>query len=468
MDTFDIIIIGAGPGGYSAALYASKLGYKIALIDEQENPGGTCLNEGCIPSKTLLVDSLYYAKAQSELKKHGVIVSNVSFDLSSMMNRKERVVRELARGIHLLLEQAEVVFIQGTASFTAKDAVKIKTSSETHNLTATKGILIATGSTSAMLPNLEQYHTDITLSTDLLSYSTCPSQMLIIGSGAIGIELGCIWQRLGAKLTVVEYLPRIIPSVDAELASSMMKFLQRQGIKFILNSTVKSIDTVDQTPMKNIIIENNTDHSETTIQADCILLSVGRKPNTEHLNLDVIGLKTNAKNQIVVDNSFMTSVQGIWAIGDVIPGPMLAHKAEYDARLWADGLKSQRTQPVSYDRIPAVIYTSPEVASVGATEEQAIAKYGTDNIKIGKALFSANGRTKADGNREGFVKLIADSEQTLLGAHILGEDAGNMISIFTPFIGRKDSVELLSKTVYPHPTTSETLQAALSDLVSKY
>jgi len=469
MASYDIVIIGAGPGGFTAAISASQLGYRVALVDSRDKLGGTCLNEGCIPSKCLLNDTELLTEAKKSFRNHGVLCDNVSADLAIMSKRKSQVINDLASGMKKSCDALGVTVYCGTASFVSNNEVSVKNAEteETFILQANTGIVIAVGGKSSSLPSLPFDGTEVLSSKEILELSSVPTSMVCIGSGAIGLELGCILLRLGTKITVVEYLPQILPAADAEISAGITRILQRQGIRFYTNSNVISRESQDG--LIHLTMEDNTTKQTTDLTTEKILVSVGRVPATSALGVEKLGMSLTKRGQIIVDNRFRSSISNIWAIGDVIEGPMLAHKAEYDAKLWAKTLVDDEytfDQKAEYSHIPSVVYSSPEVASVGLTETQARVQY-FDKIKIGKSAYVTIGRAKAMGIRDGFVKVISDNNGTLLGLHILGNGADAHINLGGLVLQQKGTVMDLDRMVFPHPSISEVLKDACHDLLSQ-
>ena len=365
MADFDLIIIGAGPGGYVAAIRASQLGMKVACIEKEATLGGTCLNIGCIPSKALLNSSEKFIEFKNHAEEHGIKVGKVDLDLSKLMQRKNKIVKQLTAGIGFLFKKNKITHLSGTASFVDKQTIKVQSSKEL-TLSA-KNFIIATGSSSMERPGIIVDEKQIVTSTGALSLSTVPKTMLVIGGGYIGLEMGSVWSRLGTKVTVVEKLDRIVPTMDGEIANEFMKSLEKQGLEFKLSHKV--VATKVGSKDVEVTMESEKDKKQVKNKFNVVLMSIGRKPNTEELNLEKIGVKLNDQKAIEVDQQFKTSVDGIYAIGDVAPGPMLAHKAEEEGVACVEIINGQKTH-MNYDTIPAIVYTNPEVASVGKTEEQ--------------------------------------------------------------------------------------------------
>jgi len=457
MADYDLIIIGTGPGGYVAAIRAAQLGMKVACIEKEATLGGTCLNIGCIPSKALLNSSEKYIELKTHAEEHGIKTGKVDLDLSTLMQRKDKIVKQLTAGIGFLFKKNKITYLNGTASFVDKQNIKVKSSKEL-TLSA-KNFIIATGSSSMERPGITVDEKKIVTSTGALSLSAVPKTMLVIGGGYIGLEMGSVWSRLGTKVTVVEKLDRIVPTMDGEIATEFMKSLQKQGIEFKLSHKVVATKSVSKDV--EVTMESEKDKKQIKNKFNVVLMSIGRKPNTEELNLEKIGVKLNDQQAIEVDKQYKTSVDGIYAIGDVAPGPMLAHKAEEEGVACVEIINGQKTH-MNYDTIPAIVYTNPEVASVGKTEEQL--KESKTEYKVGKFPFMANGRALTTSAIEGFVKILADKKtDSILGAHIIGHDAGQLIAEIVTAMEFGGSAEDIARICHAHPTTSEAVkEAALS------
>jgi len=454
MADYDLIIIGAGPGGYVAAIRAAQLGMKVACVEKEKTLGGTCLNIGCIPSKALLNSSERFIEFKNHAEEHGIKVGKVDLDLSNLMKRKDKIVKQLTAGIGFLFKKNKITHLKGTASFVDKQNIKVKSSKEL-TLSA-KNFIIATGSSSMERPGITVDEKQIVTSTGALSLSIVPKTMLVIGGGYIGLEMGSVWSRLGTKVTVVEKLDRIVPTMDGEIATEFMKSLQKQGLEFKLSHKVVATKSVFKDV--EVTMESEKDKKKIKDTFNVVLMSIGRKPNTEELNLEKIGVKINDQKAIEVDQQFKTSVDGIYAIGDVAPGPMLAHKAEEEGVACVEIINGQKTQ-MNYDTIPAIVYTNPEVASVGKTEEQL--KESKTEYKVGKFPFMANGRALTTSSIEGFVKILADKKtDAILGAHIIGQDAGQLIAEIVTAMEFGGSAEDIARTIHAHPTTSEAVKEA--------
>ena len=454
MADYDLIIIGAGPGGYVAAIRAAQLGMKVACVEKEATLGGTCLNVGCIPSKALLYSSEKYAELLHQTEDHGIKIGKVELDLAKLMQRKEKIVKQLTAGIGFLFKKNKITHINGTASFVDEQNIKVKSSKES-KLSA-KNFIIATGSSSIAIPSIPIDEKSTVTSTGALSLSSVPKTMLVIGGGYIGLEMGSVWSRLGTKVTVVEALDQIVPTMDAEIAAQFMKSLQKQGLEFKLSHKV--IATKPKTSDVEVTMELTKDKKQIKEKYNIVLMSVGRKPNTQGLNLEKIGIKLNEQKAIEVDHRFKTNVDGIYAIGDVVPGPMLAHKAEEEGIACVEIINGQKTH-MNYDTMPAIVYTNPEVASVGKTEEQL--KESKTEYKVGKFPFMANGRALTTSATEGFVKILVDKKtDSILGAHIIGHDAGQLIAEIVTAMEFGGSAEDIARICHAHPTTSEAVKEA--------
>ena len=454
MTDFDIVIIGTGPGGYVAAIRAAQLGMKVACIEKEKTLGGTCLNIGCIPSKALLNSSEKFVELSKHVEEHGITTGNISIDISKLMQRKEKIVKKLTTGIGFLFKKNKITHFSGTASFSDSKTILVSSSEGDKKITA-KNFIIATGSSSVEIPNIPIDEKQIVTSTGALSLQSVPKSLLVIGGGYIGLEMGSVWARLGSKVTVVEAMDRIVPTMDEEIAKEFMKLLKKQGMEFKLSNKV--ISTKISKNEVEVAMESS-DKKEVKEKYEIILMSVGRKPNIDGLNLEKIGVKLNDKKAIEINKNFKTSVDGIYAIGDVAPGPMLAHKAEEEGVACVEIINGQKTH-MNYDIIPAIVYTSPEVASVGKTEEQL--KGLKVEYKVGKFPFMANGRALTTSASEGFVKILADKKtDAILGAHIIGHDAGQLIAEIVTTMEFGGSAEDIARICHAHPTTSEAVKEA--------
>jgi dihydrolipoamide dehydrogenase len=458
MTTYDLTVIGTGPGGYVCAIRAAQLGLKVAVVEKDQTFGGTCLNVGCIPSKALLHASELFEEAGQGFAGMGIKIMGPKLDLPAMMKFKDEGVDGNVKGVAYLLKKNKVDAFIGHGRITAPGKIEVKGADGKTQTVETKNIVIATGSDVARLKGIEIDEKRIVSSTGALALDKVPEKLLVVGAGVIGLELGSVWRRLGAKVTVVEFLDRILPGMDAEIGKQFQRILQKQGMTFKLSHKVTAIDGSGKTLKTSV--EPAPGGAAETVEADVVLVAIGRVPYTEGLGLAEIGV-TLERGRIVTDAHFATNVAGVYAIGDVIAGPMLAHKAEDEGIAVAEILAGQAGH-VNYDAIPNVIYTSPEVASVGKTEEE-LKSAGTA-YSVGKFPFTANGRAKVNRTTEGFVKVLSDAKtDRVLGVHIVGADAGTMISEATVVMEFGGSAEDIARTCHPHPTLSEAVkEAALS------
>jgi len=449
---FDVLIIGAGPGGYVAAIRAAQLGLRTACVESRETLGGTCLNVGCIPSKAMLHASEFYNDAKNGMMaKLGVKMDNVSLDLDTMHEQRRDAVKQLTAGVAFLFKKNKVEWLKGQASFTGKDSVEVAG----HTYRA-KNIVIATGSSVTPLPGVTVDQKLVVDSTGALELAKVPEHMVVIGGGVIGLELGSVWKRLGARVTCVEYLDQILPGFDGEIRKESNKIFKKQGIEFKLSTKVTGV-TVEG-DKATITVEPAAGGAPETIEADTVLVSIGRRPNTDGLNLEAAGLSTNARGQVETDHRFQTSVPGIWAIGDVVPGPMLAHKAEDEGIAVAENIGGL-TGIVNHDVIPSVVYTWPEIAGVGLTEEAARKKVA--EVKVGKFPMAANSRAKTNHEPDGFVKVIADAKtDRVLGVWAIASVAGTMIAEACTAMEFGATSEDIAYTCHAHPTHAEAMKEA--------
>ena len=456
-DKFDVTVIGSGPGGYVCAIRLAQLGLKTACIDSRTKPGGTCLNIGCIPSKNLLNISENFSKAKN-FEKSGIEIGELKLNLSKIMQNKDKAIDTLTKGVAFLLKKNKVTFFNGVGSFKSKNTISILNSNKSEKIIQTNNTIICTGSEPVSLPGINFDEKKILSSTGALSLNSVPKKMIIIGAGYIGLEMGSVWSRLGSEVHVVEFLDHITPGMDREISDEFMKILKKQGIIFHLNSKVETIEKNDSEVIVNFSEKNG---NKNKLNSDVVLISVGRRAYTDKLNLKKIGVNLDQKGRIKVDKNFKTNISNIYAIGDVIDGPMLAHKAEEEGIAVAE-LISGKAGHVNYDIIPGVIYTSPEVASVGKTEEQL--KKNNVNYKVGKFPFTANSRAKAIDEPLGFVKMLADSKtDRVLGVHIIGPHAGELIAEMTLAMEFGASSEDIARTCHAQPTFSEAIkESALS------
>jgi len=452
----DLIVIGAGPGGYVAAIRAAQLGMKVTVIEKRATLGGTCLNVGCIPSKALLHASEKYAEASSgALEKYGISLGRARLDLPAMMKSKDEVVQSLTTGIDHLFRKNKITRIEGHATITAPGKVTVTGDGSTETLLAER-ILIATGSEPASLPGVTIDEKKIISSTGALALTAVPKKLVLIGAGYIGLEMGTVWRRLGAEVEVVEYLPRILPGMDSEVARKFKTMLEKQGISFRLSTAVKAATSNKNGVVLDIEPAAGGDREKLT--ADIVLVAVGRRPNTEGLGLDALGLALDERGRIPVDEDFETAIPGIFAIGDVIPGPMLAHKAEEDG-VAAVEIMAGLAGHVDYDHVPGIVYTAPEIATIGKNEDQ-LKEAG---IAYNKGIFplQANSRARAVGHSEGFVKILADkTTDRVLGVHIIGHEAGTIIHECATAMAFGASSEDIARTCHGHPTLNEAVKEA--------
>ena len=456
LEKFDVTVIGGGPGGYVCAIRLSQLGLKTACIESRGSLGGTCLNVGCIPSKSLLNLSENFHKAKN-FEKIGIEIGELKLNLGKMMKNKEKAVTVLTKGIEFLFKKNKVTYFKGKGSFKNTKEIAI-TADGKETIIQSNKVIISTGSVPVSIPGMEFDEERIISSTGALSLSKLPKKMVVVGGGYIGLEMGSVWSRLGTEVEVIEFLDHITPGMDREISNEFMKILKKQGIKFQLNTKVEKI-------LKNqngVSIEtSDKENKKNNIEADVVLISVGRKPFTNGLNLEKVGVEIDEKGRVKVNKNFETNIKNIYAIGDVIEGPMLAHKAEEEGIAVAELIAGQSGH-VNYDIIPGVVYTSPEVATVGKTEEQL--KSNNTNYKVGKFPFMANSRAKAIDEPEGFVKILADTKtDKVLGVHIIGPHAGEMIAEMAVAMEFGASSEDIARTCHAHPTFSEAIkEAALS------
>lgn len=454
MQEFDLIVIGAGPGGYTGAIRAAQLGMKVACVEKSTTLGGTCLNVGCIPSKALLHFSEKFDEAKNHFAEMGINTS-VKLDLKKMMERKNKSVSELCKGIEGLFAKNKITRLKGVGKITGNNTVEV-TDGKTKESIKGKNILIATGSDVAGIPGVEVDEKTIVSSTGALSLDKVPGHLVVIGGGVIGLELGSVWKRLGAKVTVVEYADRIVPGLDIEIGKNFHRILEKQGFDFKL--ATKVLKAEKKGGKVELTVSSVGDGKEDKITADIVLLSVGRKPYSEGLGLKEAGIQMDEYGRINVDKHFRTNISNIYAIGDVIRGAMLAHKAEEEAVAAVEIMAGQYGH-VDYNLIPSVIYTWPEVATVGKTEED-LKKTG-DDYKIGKFPFLANSRARAVGNTDGMVKILADkATDRILGAHIVGPEAGTMIAEIVAYMEFGGAAEDIARTCHAHPTLSEAIKEA--------
>ena len=461
---FDLVVIGAGPGGYVAAIVAAQKGMRVACIEKRKTLGGTCLNVGCIPSKALLHASEQYENSikSNGNEEWGIRYKEVNLDLSKLLKKKLGIVDELTKGIDFLFKKNKVTKYIGTAKILSPNEIEIMNNEKAEIINADK-IIIATGSESTNLPNINVDEKKIVTSTGALELDKVPEKMIVIGAGIIGLEMGTVWRRLGAEVEVVEYLPRILPGIDDEIANNFMKILQKQGVKFKLSHSVEKAQIINDKVLLSVKDFNNNTHNE--LEADVALVSVGRKPNTNGLGLEKLSLKIDKHGFIETNENFQTSISNIYAIGDVIKGPMLAHKAEEDGVAAVEIINGEAGH-VDYNLVPGIIYTSPEVAVIGKTEEE----LKSEGIAYNKGTFPlmANSRAKAISHTDGMVKILSDkSTDKILGAHMIGHEAGTVIHELSIAMGFGASSEDVARICHGHPTVNEAIKEAALATYSK-
>ena len=454
--SYDLIVIGSGPGGYVCAIRAAQLGMKTAVIEKWATFGGTCLNIGCIPSKAMLNASEFYEEAAHKFGDMGIKVGTPSVDLAAMLKYKEKGVDGNVKGVDYLFKKNKIETFRGTGRIAAPGKVEVKSDDGKTQTLETKNIVIATGSDVTRLPGIDIDEKRIVSSTGALDLAKVPQKLLIVGAGIIGLELGSVWRRLGADVTVVEFLDHILPGIDGEVVKQFHRMLQKQGLTFRLSSKVTAVDSSGKT--LKVKVEPAAGGAAETLEADVVLVAIGRVPYTAGLGLDEIGVSKDTRGRVVVDPHYKTNVDGIYAIGDVIAGPMLAHKAEEEGVAVAE-IIAGKAGHVNYDVIPNVVYTYPEIASVGKTEEEL--KAAGIAYNAGKFPFTANGRAKVNLTTDGFVKILADAKtDRVLGVHILGADAGNMIGEAAMAMEFGASSEDIARTCHAHPTLTEAIKEA--------
>jgi dihydrolipoamide dehydrogenase len=456
MASYDLVVIGTGPGGYVCAIRAAQLGMKVAVVEKNPTLGGTCLNVGCMPSKSLLYASEMFEEAGHSFAKMGVAVSAPKLDLPSMMNFKQQGIDGNVKGVEFLMKKNKIDVISGKGKVLGTGKVEVAGSDGKTQSVETKNIVIATGSDVAQLKGIEIDEKSIVSSTGALSLDKVPGKLLIVGAGVIGLELGSVWHRLGSQVTVVEFLDRILPGMDGEVAKQFQRILEKQGFAFRLSTKVTGVDTSGKTLSAQI--EPAAGGKSETLEADVVLVAIGRVPYTEGLGLKEAGVALDNRGRVQIDAHFATSVKGVYAIGDVVAGPMLAHKAEDEGVAVAEILAGQAGH-VNYDVIPGVVYTTPEISAVGKTEEEL--KQAGVAFTVGKFPFTANGRSKVNQTTEGFVKVLADAKtDRVLGVHIVGREAGEMIHEAAVLMEFGGSAEDLARTCHAHPTRSEAIKEA--------
>ena len=456
-DSFDLVVIGAGPGGYVAAIRAAQLGMKVAVVEKRATLGGTCLNVGCIPSKALLQSSHLFEEAGHDLAAHGIVVAAPKLDFAQMMKRKGEVVGATTKGIEFLFKKNKVASFRGAGRIEAAGSVAVVgEDGAVKDTLAARNILIASGSEVTPLPGVAIDEKKIVSSTGALDLAEVPRRLVVVGAGIIGLELGSVWRRLGSEVTVIEFLDRITPGVDDEITKFLQRALAKQGLKFRLGAKVTKAEATDSGV--TLTVEPSKGGAAETLEADVVLVAIGRRPYVAGLGLDKVGVKLTDRGRIAVDGHFQTSVPGIYAIGDVVDGPMLAHKASEDGIACVETLAGQKGH-VNWDLVPSVIYTQPEVAWVGKTEEQL--KAAGVAYKIGKYPFTADPRSRANGATEGFVKVLADkTTDRVLGVHIFGAEAGTMIGEAGLAMEFAASAEDIGRVCHAHPTVNEALKEA--------
>ncbi len=455
-DSYDAVVIGGGPGGYNAAIRLRQLGKKVMCVDKRGVLGGTCLNIGCIPSKALLHASELFEEATHNFVNLGIKLKGLSLDLPAMMSHKDKTVDQLTKGVEYLFRKNKVEYVIGAGVIGGGNRVDLRLTGGGLRQVETKNVVIATGSEPTPLPGVSLDEKTIVSSTGALALSKVPNRLLVVGGGYIGLEMGSVWRRLGANVTVVEFLDRITPGLDGEISKQFQRILTKQGMVFKLGTRVAGIDR--KGGALQVILEPAQGGAREVVEVDVVLSAIGRRPYTEGLGLEKIGIKTDNKGRIPIDKHYRTSAQGIYAIGDVVEGPMLAHKAEDEAIAVGELIAGQAGH-VNYDAIPAVVYTYPEVASVGRTEEEL--KAAGIAYKTGKFPFTANSRAKTNATTDGFVKMLADAKtDRVLGVHILGPDAGNMIGEAVIAMEFQASAEDIARTSHAHPTLSEAIRQA--------
>jgi dihydrolipoamide dehydrogenase len=455
---YDLIVIGSGPGGYVCAIRAAQLGMKTAVVEKNATFGGTCLNIGCIPSKAMLNASELYEEAEEKFGRMGIKVGTPSVDLGAMLKYKQEGVDGNVKGVAYLFKKNKIETFQGLGRITAPGKVEVTAADGKAQTLETKNIVIATGSDVARLNGIDIDEKRVVSSTGALDFATVPKKLLIVGAGIIGLELGSVWRRLGAEVTIVEFLDHILPGIDGEVARQFHRMLQKQGLSFRLSSKVTAIDTSGKILRVKVEPAAGGDEKADTLEADAVLVAIGRVPYTEGLGLDAVGVKKDNRGRIIVDPHYKTDVDGIYAIGDVIAGPMLAHKAEEEGVAVAE-IIAGKAGHVNYEVIPNVVYTYPEIASVGKTEEEL--KAAGIAYEVGKFPFTANPRAKVNLTTEGFVKILADAKtDRVLGVHILGPDAGNMIAEAAIAMEFGASSEDIARTCHAHPTLPEAVKEA--------
>ncbi len=456
--SYDLIVVGAGPGGYVCAIRAAQLGMKVACVESREALGGTCLNVGCIPSKALLESSHHYHNLAHNFADHGIHAEKIRFDLGEMLKRKDQVVDTITKGVDYLFSKNKVTWLKGWGTLSAKNQVTVRSASGENSSYEARHVVVATGSAPIDLPIAPFDHKDIIDSTDALSLPTVPKHLVVIGAGVIGLEMGSVWSRLGAQVTFVEALPHILSNTDRGISQAMQKIMEKQGMKFHLKTSLVKAEVESPGQVK---VTCQQGQENLFLEADKVLVAVGRRPFTKDLGLEALGIKTD-RSFITVDHRWQTNVEGVYAIGDVTPGPMLAHKAEEEGVACAEVLAGQKGH-VNYGAIPNVVYTWPEVATIGLSEEEC--KEQNLQVKVGKFHYKANGRARAMNETDGLVKIIADKKtDKLLGFHIVGASAGEMIAEAAIAFEYGASSEDIARSVHAHPTLAEIMKEAALDV----
>jgi dihydrolipoamide dehydrogenase len=456
MNEFDLTILGAGPGGYVAAIRAAQLGMKVAVIEKRQALGGTCLNIGCIPSKALLNSSEKFESiSSSELRNIGINLGAPKLDISKMMGNKNRIVTDLTKGIEFLFKKNKITSFIGNGYISSPNEITVSNKNDS-KIVRTQKILIATGSDVAPLNNINIDEKKIVSSTGALELTTVPKKFVVVGGGYIGLEMGTVWRRLGSEVTVIEYLDRILPGMDSEIAKKFKLILQKQGIKFELNTAIQDAKIVKNHVQLTAL--NNSSKEKLSFDADVVLIATGRIPNTSNIGLEDLSIKLSQKGQVLVNDEFQTNIPNIYAIGDVIPGPMLAHKAEEDG-VAAVEIMNGVAGHVDYNLVPGIVYTSPEVATLGKTEDE----LKDNNIQYNKGVFpfSANSRARAINHTDGLVKMLTDKNtDKVLGVHIIGHEAGNLVHEVATAMSFGGSAEDIARTCHGHPTLNEAVKEA--------
>lgn len=456
MESFDVVVIGSGPGGYIGAIRAAQLGLKTAVIEKDKTYGGTCLNVGCIPSKALLQSSEFYHEAQHDFANHGIKMESVKLDLATMMNRKNKIVSDLTGGIEFLFKKNKITGIKGAGKILNANTVEVTDSNGTKVQIQAKNIIIATGSVPVELPFLKYDEKKILSSTGALALDYVPKEMLVIGGGVIGLEMGSVWARLGSKVTVIEYADKICSMIDQDCINVLMRSMKKLGVSFMTSTKVTASRSVGG--RVELDYESTGDGKKSSIQGDVALVCTGRKPYTEGLGLENVQVEKDDRGRVITNEHYQTNVPNIYAIGDVIVGPMLAHKAEEEGVAVAEIIATGHGH-VNYNTVPSIIYTHPEVSSVGMTEEEA-QKAGIETA-VGKFLFAANGRAKARGATEGFVKIVTDKRtDRIIGGHIVGAGSSEMLGEIVVAMEFGGSSEDLARSFHSHPTMSEVIREA--------